>query len=277
MSVITLTLKSSVALALRADASPLLPHALAQISEKDIAKLGLQIGSQRVPVGDLFHISRRTQDATQAVLHIVGDAAKLDRIGQRMDSGLLIVEGNAGDFAGQDMMGGNLHIHGSTGLYTACSARKGIITIDSNAGDWLGAPLPGNTYGLRGATVIVRGHVGARTGERMRRGLIIIDGDAGGFCASRMVAGTICVAGNVGERPGFGMLHGSLLLNELPSQMLPSFGDCGVHEFGFLKLLAPELVKHKAKFAKLIAKSTRARRFAGDLAVDGRGEILVSE
>jgi formylmethanofuran dehydrogenase subunit C len=109
----------------------------------------------------------------------------------------------------------------------------------------------------------------------MRRGLICIDGNAAEFCASRLVAGTICVAGKVGERPGFGMLHGSLLLAQMPQHMLPSFGDCGVHEFGFFKLLAPELVKHRAKFAKVIEKNVRARRFAGDLAVGGRGELLM--
>jgi formylmethanofuran dehydrogenase subunit C len=274
MSVVTLTLKSALD-DIRVDASPLLPHALAALSVKDIEALPLMRGNRSVPTGDLFSVAKHTQDAAQAVLHIVGNAAKLDHLGAAMQGGLLIVEGDAGDFAGRDMRNGNLHIHGSTGLYTASSARNGTITIDSNAGDWLGAPLPGGTFGLRGATVIVRGNAGARAGERMRRGLICIDGNAGDFCASRMVAGTICVAGKVGERPGFGLLHGSLLLAQMPEHMLPSFGDCGEHEFGFLKLLAPELAKHRAKFAKVIEKSARARRFAGDLAVDGRGELLL--
>jgi formylmethanofuran dehydrogenase subunit C len=273
MSIVTLTLK--FALSLRVDASSLLPQALTSLSVKEIEALPLMMGNRNVNVGDLFSVAKRTTETSQAILHIIGDAAKLDHIGAAMQGGMLIVEGDAGDFAGRDMRSGNLHIHGSSGLYTACSARNGTITIDSNAGDWLGAPLPGGTFGLRGATVIVRGNAGARAGERMRRGLICIDGNAGQFCASRMVAGTICVAGKVGERPGFGLLHGSLLLAQMPEHMLPSFGDCGVHDFGFLKLLAPELVKHRAKFAKVIEKNAKARRFAGDLSVDGKGELLV--
>ncbi len=273
MSIVTLTLKSP--LSLRVDVSSLLPHVLESMSVNAIEVMPLMMGNRDVKVGDLFNVAKRTTDTAQAILHIVGDAAKLDHIGAAMQSGMLIVEGDAGDFAGREMKNGNLHIHGSTGLYAACSARNGTITIGSNAGDWLGAPLPGGTYGLRGATVIVRGNAGARAGERMRRGLICIDGNAGTFCASRMVAGTICVAGKVGERPGFGLLHGSLLLTQEPEHMLPSFGDCGVHDFGFLKLLAPELVKHRAKFAKVLEKSAKARRFAGDLAVDGKGELLI--
>jgi formylmethanofuran dehydrogenase subunit C len=274
MSIVTLTLKSPP-LSLRVDVSSLLPHVLESLSVKDMESMSLMMGNRNVNLGELFSVAKRTTDTAQAILHIVGDAAKLDHIGAAMQGGMLIVEGDAGDFAGRDMRSGNLHIHGSSGLYTACSARNGAITIDSNAGDWLGAPMPGNTYGLRGATVIVRGNAGARAGERMRRGLICIDGNAAEFCASRMVAGTICVAGTVGQRPCVGLLHGSLLLTQEPEHMLPSFGDCGVHEFGFLKLLAPELAKHRAKFAKVIERSVRARRFAGDLAVDGRGELLV--
>jgi formylmethanofuran dehydrogenase subunit C len=266
MSIVTLTLKS--ALSLRVDASSLLPQTLTSLSVKEIEALPLMMGNRNVKVGDLFSVAKRTTETSQAILHIIGDAAKLDHIGASMQGGMLIVGGDAGDFAGRDMRSGSLHIHGSSGLYTA-------IIIDSNAGDWLGAPLPGGTFGLRGATVIVRGNAGARAGERMRRGLICIDGNAGDFCASRMVAGTICVAGTVGERPGFGLLHGSLLLAQMPEHMLPSFGDCGVHEFGFFKLLAPELSKHRAKFAKVIEKSAKARRFAGDLAVDGKGEVLM--
>jgi formylmethanofuran dehydrogenase subunit C len=273
MSIVTLTLKS--ALSLRVDASSLLPQTLTGLSVKEIEVLLLMMGNSHVNVGDLFSVAKRTTETSQAILHIIGDAVKLDHIGAAMLGGMLIVEGDAGDFAGREMRGGNLHIHGSSGLYTACSARNGTITIDSNAGDWLGAPLPGGTFGLRGATVIVRGNAGARAGERMRRGLICIDGNVGAFCASRMVAGTICVAGKVGERPGLSLLHGSLLLASQPEHMLPSFGDCGVHEFGFLKLLAPELAKHRAKFAKVIEKSAKARRFAGDLAVEGRGELLL--
>ena len=52
--------------------------------------------------------------------------------------------------------------------------------------------------GMTGGTLIIHGNAGARLGDRMRRGLVLVGGDAGDFAASRLVAGTIGIAGRVG-------------------------------------------------------------------------------
>jgi hypothetical protein len=46
---------------------------------------------------------------------------------------------------------------------------------------------------MKGGTVLVKGNVGQRAGDHMRRGIMLIEGNAGDYCGSRMVAGTIAV------------------------------------------------------------------------------------
>jgi len=57
----------------------------------------------------------------------------------------------------------------------------------------LGAALPGNKMGMKGGTILIKGNVGERAGDHMRRGNILIEGNAGDYCGSRMTAGTIAV------------------------------------------------------------------------------------
>ena len=120
--------------------------------------------------------------------------------------------------------------------------------------------------------IICQGDVGDRVGDQMRRGLILIDGDAGDYCGSRMVAGTIGVYGNVGKYAGFGMKRGTILLNN-KTNLHATLQDCGTHNLPFLALLFQSFNAFPSKFSTL--KNQRVQRFAGDLAVNGNGEILI--
>ena len=121
-------------------------------------------------------------------------------------------------------------------------------------------------------SIICQGNVGDRVGDKMRRGLILIDGDAGDYCGSRMVAGTFGVYGNVGEYTGFGMKRGTILLNN-KTNLHATMQDCGTHNLPFLALLFQSFDAFPSKFSTL--KIQRVQRFAGDLAVNGNGEILI--
>ena len=121
-------------------------------------------------------------------------------------------------------------------------------------------------------SIICQGDVGERVGDQMRRGFILIDGDAGDYCGSRMVAGTIGVYGNVGEYTGFGMKRGTILLNN-KTNFRATLQDCGTHNLPFLALLFQSFDAFQSKFSTL--KNQRVQRFAGDLAVNGNGEILI--
>ena len=121
-------------------------------------------------------------------------------------------------------------------------------------------------------SIICQGDVGDRVGDQMRRGLILIDGDAGDYCGSRMVAGTIGVYGSVGKYAGFGMKRGTILLNN-KTDFHATIQDCGTHDLPFLALLFQSFKAFSSKFST--AKNQRVQRFAGDLACNGNGEILV--
>jgi formylmethanofuran dehydrogenase subunit C len=121
-------------------------------------------------------------------------------------------------------------------------------------------------------SIICQGDVGDRLGDQMRRGLILIDGNAGDYCGSRMLAGTIGVYGSVGKYAGFAMKRGTILLKN-KMDFHATIQDCGVHNLPFLALLFQSFKPLPSKFNQL--KNLRAQRFAGDLACNGNGEILV--
>jgi formylmethanofuran dehydrogenase subunit C len=108
-------------------------------------------------------------------------------------------------------------------------------------------------------------------GERMRRGLVIVEGNAGDYAGGRMIAGTILFKRKVGRGAGYGLRRGSLIFVEEPNELLPTFGDCGVMEFDYLRLLEHWL----RETGKRISLGDRARRLMGDMSVLGKGEMLI--
>ena len=141
----------------------------------------------------------------------------------------------------------------------------GQITIEDDCGDFLGA-------NMQGGTIFCNGNAGDRLGDQMRRGLILVDGNAGSYCASRMLAGTIGVYGYVGNYVGFAMKRGTIVLTKTPS-LHATIQDCGTHSLPFLALLYQSFASLKTKFSNVT--SQRVQRFAGDIACNGSGEILV--
>ncbi len=125
-------------------------------------------------------------------------------------------------------------------------------------------------------SIICQGDVGDRVGDQMRRGLILIDGNAGDYAGSRMVAGTIGVYGSVGKYVGYGMKRGTILLKnktDFHATFHATIQDCGTHNLPFLALLFQSFKTLPSKFNTL--KNQRVQRFAGDVACNGNGEILV--
>jgi formylmethanofuran dehydrogenase subunit C len=86
-----------------------------------------------------------------------------------------------------------------------------------------------------------------------------------------MIAGTIVVKGRVGRFAGFLLRRGSLVLSKEPKEVLPTFGDSGVLDFEYLRLLERQLRADGIG----IKMRARARRLMGDMAVLGKGEMLI--
>jgi formylmethanofuran dehydrogenase subunit C len=129
--------------------------------------------------------------------------------------------------------------------------------------------------GMRGGTLVVRGNAGARLADRMRRGTVAVFGDAGDFMASRMVAGTIALGGSCGLHPAWGMRRGSIVFAGPVPVVAPTFAPLHSNADVFWPLLARDLAQFGGPFATLAQR--RLRRHAGDLAVLGRGELLLPE
>jgi formylmethanofuran dehydrogenase subunit C len=171
------------------------------------------------------------------------------------------------------MKSGKLSISGDTGIFTACEMRNGFLCVEGNAGDFLGGALIGNKKGMQGGTVLVKGNVGERAGDHMRRGVILIEGNAGDYCGSRMTAGTIAVMGQTGSNLGYAMRRGTLLLWNHPDKMPATFNDCDSHTLAFLPVLFASFKKFDSKFNS--DSFSRVRRYGGDMSELGRGEILI--
>lgn len=266
MSALTFSLKTAPTQSI--DCSALTPDNLAGKSVAEISAIQLMHGGQRLPAGDIFDISGN--DTQQ--LFFKNSTLQLDYIGANMSTGSITIDGDAGTYLGSGMKNGTISCSGNAGALAACGMRGGLLTISANAGDFLGAGNEGSRKGLLGGTVIVKGNVGDRVGDQMRRGLILIEGNTGDFCGSRMIAGTIGVFGKTGAYTGFNMHRGTLLLTTQP-KLHATMQDCGMHTLPFLSLLFKSFAAYDTVFNKL--NNNRVRRFIGDCAYNGNGEILV--
>ena len=266
MRPLTLTLRER--LDHRLDLSPLVPHALAGKTIRQIERIELQTGHRPINLADVFRV--RAGDIEQ--IRIQGGCDRLDYVGQEMNSGELIVEGNVGIQAGRLLSGGRLTVLGNTGPWAASGMKAGVFEIRGTAGDRLGGPLAGEIAGMRGGIVVVRGSVGKRAGDRMRRGTIIIEGQAGDYAGSRMIAGTLIVRGSAGPLAGFLLKRGTIVLGG-SSELSPTFMDCGEYQLVAMRWLAAMIEPYSKVAAVLLRRPFT--RFAGDMAVLGKGEILV--
>jgi formylmethanofuran dehydrogenase subunit C len=251
--------------------SPLTPDALAGKRRTEIESLCLCAGTRAVRVGELFVVA----GGGPPNVIIRASSERLLRVGAGMAAGRLTVEGEVGMYAGAEMRGGALTISGNAGALAGCAMHGGVLHIGGRVGDFAAGPLPGARRGMDGGSMIVDGAVGDRAGDRMRRGMLLIGGDTGDYCGARMLAGTIIVRGTVGAAAGAGMQRGTLLLATMP-RLLGTFSDCGVHALPFLRVLRKSLMDAGPPFARFTI-GERVRRFVGDRAYAGLGEILVDQ
>jgi formylmethanofuran dehydrogenase subunit C len=267
---ITLTLKAPPRL--RIDMRGIAPLPLATASTEAIGQQTVWHGNESVALVDLFTVRKSERRENAPTLRLVGDLARFDRIGWAIDGGRIEIDGNAGDYLGALMTSGAIHCSGDAGMFAACEMAGGRLQVEGNVGDFAGATQPGSMEGMRGGEFIVKGNAGERLGDRMRRGLLAVLGNAGDFAASRLVAGTIAIGGSVGAHPAFGMRRGTLLLAQVQPPPRATFVT-SVHDISvYWHLLARHVAGCGGPFEGIGARLPR--RLVGDLAVDGKGEVL---
>src|SRR5690606_22297000 len=122
--------------------------------------------------------------------------------------------------------------------------------------------------------IVIDGHAGDRVGERMRRGTILVRGRCGGYAGSRMLGGTIWTEQGFGVDPGV-LLRRGTLIGPSVERLLPTFTDAGKHDLVILRILSRYLAASLGSFAPRPLGGS-VRKFAGDLATIGKGEILIT-
>ncbi|MEF3367576.1 formylmethanofuran dehydrogenase subunit C [Methylocystis sp. 9N] len=252
----------------RVDLSALTPDRLAGKSAAEIEAIDIGTTRSTIKVGDVFKVETGDVKTTR----YEGGSSRFDLIGAKLLPGFSIhVEGAVGAQLGRLAKGGRITVTGSAGPYVASGNLGAEIEIKGDAGDFLAGPLAGELAGMAGGRVIVRGAAGARAGDRLRRGIIVIEGDAGEDLGARLIAGTIFVLGKTGGRIGYLNKRGSIVLSK--GQCFgPTYLDCGAHDLTFARLFARSLKADSPAAAELL--SHKLRRYGGDTAVYGKGEIL---
>lgn len=269
MSVLTFTVKRLPAFTL--DVSPLIPEKLQGLTLAKIKKIKLLYGKETVTVDELFDVKGKPDGQ----LVIEKSCDKLICAGKNMTEGHIIIKGDAGDLLGQSMKDGTIDVIGNAGSWVGTAMTGGRINISGNTGHYVGAGLPGDTFGMNRGLINIMGSAGDRLGDQMRRGIIIVHGKAGDFCGSRMHAGTIVVLDRIGNYPGDSMRRGTIILAKKPTHIAATFKSCGNLKMQFLRLFFTQLYNLDNDFDFFMKFGPLAHRFSGDLARNGKGEILI--
>ena len=272
---VTLHLREPTTIPIEADS--ICPDHFVGRSQAEIEALPAFYGRRKVTLGDLFTVEGEDSDN----ILIEGDLRHVKKIGQRMTRGRITLQGDVGLHLGALMRGGEIIVQGNAADWLAAEMRGGLIRVMGNAGNFVGAAYHGSKKGMNRGTIIVEGHAGNEVGERMRRGLIVILGPAREFLGANMIAGTIVVFGKTGEGPGAGMKRGTIVLlgegHSAPSpRLLPTFRyDCSYNPT-FLRVYLRALRRYGIEVGEEYITG-RYRRYNGDIAELGKGEILVYE
>jgi formylmethanofuran dehydrogenase subunit C len=266
---LTLTLTNAPEVPLEADA--ISPDRFEGMSAAQAAAMAVLHGNRRAQVGDFFRVEGRGDGE----LRVVGDCARVKRIGASMARGRLLIEGNTGMHLGAGMSGGRIVVKGNAGDSVGVQMLGGLIEVLGDAGHLVGSAIRGGSVGVRGGEIIVHGNVGNETGSAMRRGLIAVGGNAGDFTGVDMLAGTVVVLGQLGWRSGAGMKRGTIVSAQ-EAELLPTFSYACSYRPVIMRLVLAHLRGRGLPVTDAQVHG-RYRRWSGDAVEMSRGEILLLE
>lgn len=247
------------------------PDRLTEMPVSSIERMECFVGNTRVHLADLFRVSG---DPTDAEIRWTGNLSGVHWMGAGMQSGRMLVDGDAGRHLGSELAGGEIDVRGSVGDWAGAEMKGGHLRVRGDAGHLAGAAYRGSRRGMTGGTLIIDGRVGNEIGLSMRRGLIAVGGDAGDIVGFNMLAGTILVFGQAGIRHGAGMKRGTIgLLGQTAASVLPTFRFACRTRLVALTLLLQQLVRDGLAFPRELLTSD-VSCYNGDFLEGGRGEIL---
>lgn len=258
---------------LAVDLAGIVPHAVADRSPHDIARLPVTADGRPCELGELFHL---VGDAADGQIACRGDFSRVHRVGAGMKSGRIDVSGDVGRRAAESMSGGILCVAGSAGDWLAAGLSGGEVRVQGSVGDNAAAATTGSDVGMRGGLVVVGGDAGCLAGARMRRGILAIAGACGDAAAFEMRAGTVMIGGRVGRHSALGMRRGSLVALSGPADVPPNFRRGAAWHPAFLPLLLRRLERSGFRAAAALHRGPW-RQWHGDGLGGGRGEWFQPE
>jgi formylmethanofuran dehydrogenase subunit C len=150
----------------------------------------------------------------------------------------------------------------------------GSIEIRGDVGARAGGAAPEARRGMTGGELVVHGSAGESAGALMRRGLLAVGGRLGHHAGAGMIAGTVIAFGDVGATVGLWSKRGSIVA--LAGVTIPStYRYACTYQPIHLRLT---LTRLRSRYGLPVGEhhlSGDYRRYSGDLADLGKGEILV--
>lgn len=247
------------------------PDRVAGMSVAEIGELLVHHGNRKGQLSDFFEVEG---DASDGVMHWVGDLRGVHWLGAGMRSGEIVVEGSVGRHLGSEMEGGTIRVHGDAGDWVGAEMTGGSIRVQGNAGHLVGSAYRGSARGMSGGQILVDGSAGNEIGHTMRRGLIAVGGDSGDLAGFNMLAGTIILGGDTGIRHGAGMRRGTLAFLGKPPEMLPTFRLACRFQPEAMTLVLGQLAKEDFPLTSECLDA-EYDLYNGDLLEGGRGEVLL--
>ncbi len=235
----------------RADFSEVLASPWASAAAGELARRPVYLDGQgSVALGDVCDMKGEPAGRIQ----FEGDFSQVDRLAAGLTEGDVVVIGDLGRDAGAGMAGGSVEVTGNAG---------------SGAG---GAALEARR-GMTGGEVVVHGSVAGEAGSRMRRGLVVVGGDAGADAGFGMIAGSVVIVGRATGEVGLWSKRGSVVA--LSTVKIPTtYRYACTYQPMHLRMMFRRL---RARYSLPLEDRHVMglyRRYSGDLADIGRGEIL---
>jgi formylmethanofuran dehydrogenase subunit C len=248
------------------------PDAVRGKSLTEIENLEVFEGNVRSRLADFFAVSG---DAADEVHEWEGDLSGVHWMGAQMQSGRVVVQGDAGRHIGSEMRGGEIHVLGDASDWVGGEMHGGLIHVRGKAGHLVGAAYRGSAKGMTKGTILVGGDAGNEIGHSMRRGMIAIGGSIGDLAGINMLAGSILVFGESGIRHGAGMKRGTIaFLGKTAPPILPTFRRA----CRYRPEVMPLIYHHLRRLDFAVSDELLAAAFElynGDFLAGGRGELLV--
>jgi formylmethanofuran dehydrogenase subunit C len=234
-----------------ADFAAVLAGSWAGLSAAELTRRPVDlVGRGTVPLGELCTITGNP-DGT---ITFIGDFGPAVRLGAGLSEGAVVIEGRIGDEVGLGMAGGSIDVRG-------------------NAGAGAGAAAPEARRGMTGGELVVHGSAGQGAGALMRRGLLVVGGSLAPNAGAAMIAGTIVAFRAFAPAAGLWSKRGSIVA--LGEVTIPStYRYACTYQPPYLRLM---LLRLKARYGLSVEGrhlSGSYRRYSGDLAELGKGEIL---